>query len=307
MTDSKGHLTVSREGAPQLRDQRSLPRAPSRPIRRFGCLSAGVKVNYDAGMQSVAISAPFADLALRTNVLGTGLHETTHASASPGLLLNYDLYATDTPSQATILSGATELRAFSNLGVASTHYLTQEMKAEGAPWTRTTVRLDSSLEHSFQDQQVTMRLGDTVTSGLPWTRQTRIGGFQIGSDFSLEPYQTTTPLPAYFGTAALPSSVQLYINGIQQYSGNTPAGPFNLYFQPSVSGAGQAQVVMTDALGRSTVVNFPFYTTSTLLRAGLTDWSFEQAMCARTTATNLSTTAKNPWLRAYGAMGLRGT
>ena len=274
MTDTNGHLTISREGARNLGFSKAyldkIP--PDTPLDAY----PGVKALYDEGTQSVAITAPFSALTLGTEVLGPGRGEKTQASASPGLLFNYDLYAANTLKQSTVVSGFTELRAFSNLGVASTHYLTQELKNEGdSQWTRTTVRLDSDLEHSFQGQQVTMRLGDAVTRGLPWTRQTRIGGFQIGRDFSLQPYQVTTPLPAYFGTAALPSSVQLYINGIQQYSGNTPAGPFNLYFQPSVSGAGQAQVVMTDALGRSTIVNFPFYASSTLLREGLTDWSFE--------------------------------
>jgi outer membrane usher protein len=274
MTDHGGHLTISPQGARQL----GFSDAYLKTIPAGTPLDAypGLKVDYNQGQQSVAITAPFSTLDLRTETLGQGGGRKTRASASPGLLLNYDLYATDTLKQASAMSGFTELRAFSGLGVASTDYLTQALHTEGDPqWTRTTVRLDTSLEHSFQDQETTLRLGDTLTRGLPWTRQTRIGGLQIGSDFSLQPYQTTAPLPAYFGTAALPSSVQLYINGIQQYSGNTPAGPFNLYFQPSVNGAGQAQVVMTDALGRSTVVNFPFYATSTLLRQGLTDWSFE--------------------------------
>lgn len=274
MTDQNGHLYLSKDEARQLGfNDDYLKTVPTNvPLDGY----PGVKVNYSRADQSVSITAPFSALKLSTEVLGQGKGATTHATASPGVLLNYDLYSTHTLDQGTGVSGFSELRAFSDWGVASTNYLTQAVNTQGVPgWTRTTTRLDTDLEHSFQDKQITLRLGDELTRGLSWTRQTRIGGIQIGRNFSLQPYQTTAPLPAYFGTAALPSSVQLYVNGIQQYSGKTPAGPFNLNFQPSVTGAGQAQVVMTDALGRSTVVNFPFYTTSTMLREGLSDWSFE--------------------------------
>lgn len=59
-----------------------------------------------------------------------------------------------------------------------------------------------------------------------------LGGLQIGSNFDLQPYMTTTPLPAFFGSATLPSAVELYVNGLKQYSGEVPAGPFELNTAP---------------------------------------------------------------------------
>ena len=85
----------------------------------------------------------------------------------------------------------------------------------------------------------------------------------------------TTPLAQFLGEATLPSAVDLYINGVKQYSGNVPAGPFQLNTVPTINGAGSAQVVLTDAFGRSSVINLSLYATNRLLQAGLADWSVE--------------------------------
>jgi len=273
-TERDGQLYVSRDSALQLGFRaeflNSIPAGT--PLSAY----PGVKVNYNSNLQSVDITAPFSVLNVDTAVLGPNAGARTTASASPGLLLNYDLYSSYTNKNDLSLSGYFEMRAFNNLGVVSNSYLTQAQRVhDQAGWQRTTVRMDTSLEHSLQDKEITFRLGDTVTNSLSWTRSTRIGGFQVARNFALQPYQTTTPLPAYFGSAALPSAVEMYINGIQQYSGKVPAGPFELNAMPSINGAGQAQVVLTDALGRRTLVNFPFYSSTRLLREGLTDWSFE--------------------------------
>lgn len=236
----------------------------------------GVKVDYHRNLQSVGITAPFSILNVSTSVIGAPVNPRTAASASPGVVFNYDLYSSYTNKNDTSLSGFTELRAFNDFGLISNSYLLQGHHTHNQPgWQNTVVRMDTTLEHSLQDKQITFRLGDTLTNALSWTRQTRIGGFQVGRNFSLQPYQTTAPLPAYFGSAALPSAVEMYVNGIQQYSGNVPAGPFELSAMPTINGAGQAQVVLTDALGRRSTVNFPFYNSARLLREGLTDWSFE--------------------------------
>ncbi|TAM82359.1 MAG: fimbrial biogenesis outer membrane usher protein [Candidimonas sp.] len=273
-TDRDGQLTISREHARQLGFRASyLSRVPpDTPLSAYPRL----KIKYNASLQSLSITAPFSILALATTKLGEKIDSHTVARASPGVLLNYDLYSTYGNSRASSTSGFTQLRAFNDFGVFSDSYLLQAQHIPGEPgWRHSAVRTDTTFEHSLQDKGITVRFGDTLTDALSWTRQTRIGGLQIARDFTLQPYQSTAPLPAYFGTAALPSSVQLYVNGIQQYSGKVPAGPLQLNIMPTVTGAGQAQVVMTDALGRQTTVNFPFYSTTNLLRKGLTDWSFE--------------------------------
>src|SRR5690606_41418361 len=103
-------------------------------------------------------------------------------------------------------------------------------------------RLDSSWEWSFPDTMTRLALGDTTTGSLGWTRAVRVGGIHLGRNFGLQPYRATTPLPAFLGEVAVPSELELYVNGVRQYSGEVPVGPFQLVSQPGIDGAGDARL-----------------------------------------------------------------
>lgn len=236
-----------------------------------------IKIDYNARQQAVSIIAPLNLLDLKATVHSTRSNKRLTTNTSPGILLNYTLYGTHDPNDDSDLSAYTELRAFNNSGVLSSTALTTAKNDtwDGGDWNAHTVRLDTSWRKSFPDSLITMQAGDILTSALSWTRPTRLGGLQIGSNFNLQPYMVTTPLPSFFGSATLPSSVELYVNGLKQYSGDVPAGPFELNTYPSFSGAGTAQLVITDALGQSSTVNFSLYDAHRLLQPGLSDWSVE--------------------------------
>lgn len=235
----------------------------------------GVRYTYDVGQQRVNIEVPTERLNLPTQLLNVPERTATGATSGTGLLLNYDIYAAHGGGLGNV-SGLAELRAFSDgLGVLSTTSLTRRYQTPGDGWQGGTVRLDTQWRLSFPDRAQSLTVGDTFTGYVSWSRATRIGGIAYGTDFALQPYRVTTPLPQFFGQAAAPSSVELYVDGIRQYNGKVPAGPFQLTAVPGVDQAGQAQVVLTDALGRSSTVTFPFYATRQLLRAGLDDWSVE--------------------------------
>lgn len=250
----------------------TLPAGTPDPVRIASL--RGTQVNYDAEHQSVRIMAPLDLLNLSTHVLDADVTRGQQASASPGMLLNYNLYGTQDTHDGSSLSAFTELRAFNSAGVLSSTALSQANLGNGN-WRDSSVRLDTSWSASFPDRLLTLRVGDTLTAATSWSRPTRIGGVQFGSNFALQPYDITTPLPEFFGSATLPSQVDLYVNGVKQYSGEVPAGRFQLNGIPSISGAGQAQVLLTDALGRVTTLDFSLYGTQQLLRQGLTDWSAE--------------------------------
>ena len=250
-----------------------LPPGTTDPVRLKSL--PGVAVTYDAQRQRVTLMAPLALLKLATTQLNTPGTTAQPATASPGLLLNYDLYGTRAQQGAASLSAFTELRAFSSAGVISNTALTQAVHSDTSGWQSTTTRLDTTWSKSYQDQLLTLRVGDTLTGSLPWTRATRIGGVQLSTNFALQPYRTTAPLPAFLGSATLPSDVELYVNGLRQYSGKVPAGPFQLNTAPNISGSGNAQVVLTDALGRATTLSFSIYDTQQLLQKGLSDWTVD--------------------------------
>ena len=238
-----------------------------------------LKADYNARQQTLNLVAPLAMLNLDTTVRSTRINKRPQPTASPGMLLNYNVYGTQTENSAKNLSAYTEIRAFNKHGVLSSTALTTANHAvtssSGSDWNGRSVRLDTNWSQSFPDKLITVRAGDILTGALSWTRSTRLGGLQIGTNFDLQPYRSTTPLPLFFGEATLPSAVELYVNGLKQYSGDVPAGPFELNTAPSFSGAGTAQLVVTDALGQSTTLNFSLYDAHRLLQPGLSDWSVE--------------------------------
>lgn len=263
-----GKLFASREALEQLGF--ALPADSPDPVRLDSL--PGVQVSYDAQQQTATLTVPLKLLHLATNVINTRGLAMPHASASPGALVNYNLYAThDTQGNATA-SAYTELRLFGGAGVLSSTGMTQADRTE-SDWHGRSVRLDTTWTHSFPGHMLTLAVGDTLTGGTSWSRPTRVGGVQIGTNFALQPYRITAPLPQFLGQATLPSQVELYVDGMKQYSGQVPVGPFQLNAVPGINGAGNAQLVLTDALGRVTTVDFALYDTQQLLQPGLNDWS----------------------------------
>lgn len=241
----------------------------------------GTQVKYDVANQAVAITAPSSQLDQNRTVITTESSVGPKLSYGTGLLLNYDLYGTHSDKQGgQTLSATTGFRAFNRYGVFSNTTLTRMASGadyayvgQGAGRKFENVRLDTSWVSSWPGKELTLTMGDAITDSLNWTRATRFAGVQLGRDFSLQPYRVTTPLPQFMGNATLPSSVDLYINGLQRYTGSVPAGPFELNTPPRLTGLGNAQVVLTDAMGRSTQIDIPFYSSSRLLAKGLSDWS----------------------------------
>lgn len=234
---------------------------------------AGVAVRFDPAQQRVAIDAPLALLDLRTQRLNAPEADVPRATASPGLLLNYDLYASR-DERSDNATAFVEARAFGlGEGVFSHTGVIRHYREDGAPRRTDAIRLDTSWRWSRPESMFAVTVGDVISGRLHWTRPLRLGGVRFGRDFGLQPYRITTPLPSLAGEVAVPSAVELYVNGIRQYSGELAPGPFQLTAIPGITGAGSAQLVVTDAFGRTRSLDFPFYAAQQLLAAGLSDWS----------------------------------
>ncbi|MGJ7583495.1 fimbria/pilus outer membrane usher protein, partial [Variovorax sp. RHLX14] len=236
-----------------------LPADVSDPVRLKSL--PGVQVSYDTARQSLSINASDDVLRLPRTVVNTSTVVSPKASASPGLLLNYDLYGTQGRGNSSSLNALAEVRAFSGTSVFSSTMMSRASRVDNEDWQHESVRLDTTWSQSFPDDMLTLRVGDTTTASLPWSRSTRIGGIQLSRNFSLQPYRTTTPLPAFLGAAALPSQVELYINGLRQYTGQVPAGPFQLNTVPCLNVPRTPKVALRDALCRSTTLDFSLYDT----------------------------------------------
>jgi outer membrane usher protein len=130
-------------------------------------------------------------------------------------------------------------------------------------------RLDSYWIHDDPGDATRLRIGDSITQAAQWESPVRFGGLQWGTDFSLQPERITFPLPTVSGSAALPSTAQLYVNGVPQSQQTLQPGQFRFDSVPTVTGAGDLSVVIRDSLGREQTVTQSFYTSPRLLAAGL--------------------------------------
>lgn len=229
-----------------------------------------VKVNYDAPSQQLQLSVP-ANLLPPQRLGRSSIYDYVPAQSSPGVLFNYDVYGTD-GKQGYSVAAFTEQRAFGPFGVFSNTGVYRNASGTGKA-DNGYVRYDTFWRYSDERSMTTAIVGDSVTGGLAWTRSSRIGGVQVKRNFELRPDVITYPLPQFSGEAAVPTSVDLFVDNFKVDSQSVKPGPFTLSTVPYVNGAGEVSVVTTDALGRRVETTVPFYVANTLLREGLLDYT----------------------------------
>jgi outer membrane usher protein len=242
----------------------------------------GVTYSIDLKKQIVHITASDSAL-LPTLLLPEGIGEAKGQrviESGNGVTLNYDIAGTHAGGR-TSATGSFDMRAFTPKGILSSDWLAYAGAATSASGTNTAIRLDSA--YTFADVNSLRRysLGDFITSGLSWTRPVRLEGAQIRSDFSTRPDLITFPLPSVAGSAAVPSTVSVLVNGNQTVSSEVSAGPFEIPQLPVISGAGTISVSVTNAMGQQVSVSKPFYASSSLLKPGLQIYSAQAGLVRR--------------------------
>lgn len=190
--------------------------------------------------------------------------------ASPGGFLNYDMQWDDQPDDR-YFSGLFEVGIFGGQGVATSSFVRNYDTAQQAQW----LRLDTTWARDWPERLQSLRLGDAVTRAGALGRPVRFAGVQWGTNFSTQPGFISFPMPTLHGEAALPSTVDVYVNNVLRLHRDLPPGPFAISSVPVVSGSGEVSLVVRDLLGRETQISQPYYASQTLLREGLHDFSFE--------------------------------
>ena len=249
----------------------------------------GVVATYDEENQTVSFDAMEDSRAAR--IIDAQADETPQASeeeepvvtSNLGGLINYTVYGSTGGSKwddLTSFQGVSSLlegRLFGPYGVLTSSQILSSSDAANFGSTR----LDTRWSYSDPTRLMTYNVGDIISGGLSWTRPTRLGGIQIRRNFTLRPDLVTMPLPELSGSAAVPSTVDVYVDNAQRASRSVPSGPFSITNLPIITGAGTARLVVRDALGRETVSETPFYASSDLLAKGLADFSAEIGFARR--------------------------
>ncbi len=237
----------------------------------------GVNATVDEAHQALLVTAPLTALA------PTSLQGQTAGELAPitparfGAVLNYDASVTYDGTHTT--GGALmDMRVFGRFGAVLTSGL---INFAPTGEQRSFLRLESTYQIYDTGADRVWRAGDILTGALSWSRAVRLGGGQVASDFSVRPDLVTYPLPNISAQAAVPSTVAIVVDGVRQFDGAVPPGPFQFRALPVVTGAGEVAVTIVDALGRQTVVTLPFYASATLLKPGLASYSFEAGSVRR--------------------------
>ncbi|MBY0346275.1 MAG: fimbria/pilus outer membrane usher protein [Neisseriaceae bacterium] len=234
---------------------------------------SSVEAVYNESIQTLTLKTDMENTRLPVNVLTNRHIETSPASGGFGGIINYELYAGHVQNGENYGNLFNELRFFSNASVLSNTSISN-FDASSDQGNKT-VRLDSKFAYSWQDRLLTLRLGDGVTNSISWTRSIRYGGIHLGKDFELNPNIAKSPLTEFIGSTMVPSSVDLFINGVRQFNADVPPGPFRVNVAPGINGYGMARLVQKDALGQSQEVEIPIFAAPNMLKANLWDWGID--------------------------------
>ena len=191
-----------------------------------------------------------------------------------GATLTYDLSAEDLDGRF-IGSTAVTTRIFSPYGAFSSGAIAYFGASPAGLGTNEAVRLDLTYVYSDPDALKRYSAGDLINSSLSWTRPVRLGGLQYDSDFSLRPDLVTVPVPSVSGSAAVPSTLDVLINGLPALTRQLPPGPFQVQQLPVVSGVNQITMTLINAQGQQSTTTVPFYGSPNMLEAGLQTYSAE--------------------------------
>lgn len=189
-----------------------------------------------------------------------------------GGFINYDLSA-QTADRRTSVGGLFDAVVFSPWGSFSSSALARSGATDGPP--NAVIRLNSAWTLDRPLDVATWRLGDTVSHAGSWSRPVRLGGLQYATNFGTQPGFITFPMPSLAAEAALPSTVDIYVNDALRARREVLAGPFSIPELPAMTGMGEARIVVRDMLGREQTILAPFYASPLLLKPGLREFSYE--------------------------------
>jgi outer membrane usher protein len=237
---------------------------------------SGAAVAYDVAAQSIDIGL---DDAGRLSKVFDAQQSTgaTAQSSGTGIVLNYTAFASsvlggeDSFTESSGASLTLDGRAYSPAGVLSNAVILGDTDESDSG----VLRLDTTWSYDHTEWMIEGSAGDVISGGLAWTRPVRMGGVQLRRNFGVRPDLITMPLPSASGSAAVPSTVDVYIGNVKAYTQDVPAGPWSIANIPAVTGRGEARIVVRDATGRETETVSDFIASSDLLRPGLTDFSAE--------------------------------
>ncbi len=238
---------------------------------------AGLSYRYDEAAQKLYIETNETNRLARNYTAGQKSDRLNIARPGFGMVLNYSVNASAKSGLKTNnaefegISSLLNIGGFGPYGVLSSSVLLNSATSGK----RFVTLLDTNWSYADESRLISYTVGDVISGGPSWARPTRMVGVRVHRNFSIRPDLVTQPLAGISGSAALPSTVDIYIRNTKTHSQQVAAGPFTLSDIPSITGNGTARIVVRDATGRETVTYSDFFLSPQMLAAGLWDFSAE--------------------------------
>ncbi|WP_288422394.1 fimbria/pilus outer membrane usher protein [uncultured Acinetobacter sp.] len=247
------------------------------PDSQWVCINElkGIQFKYLENEQSLNLQVPTSMLSdYSVDLTGQPTTNTNLLKMKPlnAAILNYSMYHTITNDES-IFSGSAEGIFNSALGNFSSGVLyngNNENSYSHEKW----VRLDSKWQYVDPEKVRIYTLGDFISNSSDWGSSVRLAGLQWSSAYTQRGDIVTSALPQFSGSAALPSTLDLYVNQQKIYSGLVPSGPFDVKQLPFISG-NEVTLVTTDATGQQTITKKPYYFSSKILAKGINEFSVD--------------------------------
>lgn len=230
----------------------------------------GINYQINSRQLQINIEVPPAQFA-RIQMHGTRRPPPELTPSSLGAFFNYDLNAVHREDDLSA-AGLFELGVFNRWGSGSSRVLTRN---NSEFHDSDSIRLDTQWRYDNPKRMTTLTIGDSISRTASWNRSARFAGVQWGTNFSTQPEMLILPTLSFVGEASQPSTVDLYINDALRYRSDVPAGPFSIDELPTITGYGEARLVVTDILGREQIIEQNYLSNRRLLRGGLHDYSVE--------------------------------
>ena len=226
-------------------------------------LEPGFTYTFDVKTLTLDVIAHSAGLlGSRSIDLARGFPADTRFERDRGAFLNYALFQSQVGHPTAFFeSGITLPRAL--------FYNTFQYGIAG-----TFTRGITQLLYDNRDKLRRVAVGDAAIGTGALGGAAALGGIVASRQFTLNPYVLTFPTPAFSGQVLLPSQAEVYVNGQLVRTIDLQPGQFVLQDIPTDVGFSQTRVVIRNASGVTTQSGSSFFTTSGLLRRGLTDYAY---------------------------------
>lgn len=240
---------------------------PHLPLRSI----PGVSFSFDIQKTILAITADAQLLPRRVYDLGSAARGLGIVPRDNSAFLNYALtYANGTSYTQTKLglTAETGIRWGNNL------FLADGATLDRADGSRKFVRLMTSVTRDERERLLRLVAGDFYTPARDFSVGANVGGISVSKLYDLNPYLIQYPTQSIRGNVALPSDLEVYVDGQRIRSERLSPGEFELQELIGYRGSRSVQVLLRDAFGRVQQLNYAFYVTDQPLREGLQEYSY---------------------------------